>query len=410
MNPVEPPEIVVHDFSGHAFPIELSRELARRGHFVRHMHCPQFETPKGPLDPQPNDPATLRIHGVNLNTDFVKYSLLRRPVHEVRYGRQLIRRIRNRRPAVVLSGNTPLFSQLVLLMWCRVRRIPFIFWLQDVYSIGMAGLVRQRLGRVGGPVAWALCRLERTMLRRSSHVVSISDDFDRLLEQWGVKRSRRSVVENWAPLPEVPVRERSNQWATAQGLGNRPVALYSGTLGLKHNPALLLELANARPDVDVVVVSSGLGHQWLTKRGGHLTNLVLLPFQAFEDFPDVLASADVLLVLLESDAGAFSVPSKVLSYHCARRPIVAAVPGDNLAARIIGREGSGLTVDPGDHAGFIKAVGMILDDAEKAEEMAACGRAYAERTFDVRRIADRFAALCAEVAPGQTVPSETNPT
>ena len=40
----------------------------------------------------------------------------------------------------------------------------------------------------------------------------------------------------------------------------------------------------------------------------------------------MLASADVLVALLETDAGAFSVPSKVLTSLSAGRPILAAIP------------------------------------------------------------------------------------
>ena len=55
-------------------------------------------------------------------------------------------------------------------------------------------------------------------------------------------------------------------------------------------------------------------------------SLRCLGFQPFEVLPDVLGSADVLVAILEPDAGVFSVPSKVLSYFCAGRPVLLAVP------------------------------------------------------------------------------------
>ena len=42
-----------------------------------------------------------------------------------------------------------------------------------------------------------------------------------------------------------------------------------------------------------------------------LENLVLLDYQPYESLPDILASADVLVAVLEPDAGRFFVPSKV---------------------------------------------------------------------------------------------------
>src|SRR5207248_6252540 len=123
---------------------------------------------------------------------------------------------------------------------------------------------------------------------------------------------------------------------------DKRVALYAGTLGLKHDPGLLLELAMATresDDVRVAVVSEGPGRDWLEqqRRRLGLANLVLLDYQPYEALPDVLASADVLLTLLEPAAGRFSVPSKILSNLCAGRAQVAALPSENLAARTIAR-------------------------------------------------------------------------
>ena len=38
--------ILVHDFSGHPFQMQLSRELARRGHDVLHVDCASYSRPE----------------------------------------------------------------------------------------------------------------------------------------------------------------------------------------------------------------------------------------------------------------------------------------------------------------------------------------------------------------------------
>ena len=58
---------------------------------------------------------------------------------------------------------------------------------------------------------------------------------------------------------KLPQRPRANAWAAAHGLSDKTVLLYSGTMGLKHDPELLVHLARRfkdRPDVRVVVVST----------------------------------------------------------------------------------------------------------------------------------------------------------
>ena len=82
------------------------------------------------------------------------------------------------------------------------------------------------------------------------------------------------------------------------------VFLYSGTLGFKHNPGLLLALAKAFAedrDVEVVVNSQGAPADWLRTQAAAagLRNLRVNPFQPYEAMSDVLASADVLVMLVD---------------------------------------------------------------------------------------------------------------
>jgi glycosyltransferase involved in cell wall biosynthesis len=93
---------------------------------------------------------------------------------------------------------------------------------------------------------------------------------------------------------------------------------------------------------------------------------------------------------LEADAGVFSVPSKVLSYLCAARPVLLAVPAENLAARIVAENGAGLVVEPSDLAGFCTAARQFAESQDHRETCGRAARQYAESHFDIGRICDQF--------------------
>lgn len=61
----------------------------------------------------------------------------------------------------------------------------------------------------------------------------------------------------------------------------------------------------------VVVVAEGAGADALRATRELPSNLMILPLQPADELSAVLASADVLVAILERDAHAFSVPSKV---------------------------------------------------------------------------------------------------
>jgi colanic acid biosynthesis glycosyl transferase WcaI len=396
--------IAVHDYAGHPFQPQLSRELARRRHTVLHLYCSSVRTGKGALRKRADDPATFHVEGIDLGTEFRRYSPWRRVLQERAYAGRLVRRLRLFHPNVVISANSPLLSQRSLVKECSKSGVKFVFWQQDVLSVAIELAMKKRLPILGALAGRSFRAVERSLLLRSDAVVTISDDFRAVLERWGVAAEKTRVIENWAPLDEIPSHPRDNRWARKHGLAERKVFLYSGTLGLKHNPDLLLQLARhfcGDTDVRVVVVSEGLGAEWLEKRRREqgLENLVLLAFQPYEDLPDVLASGDVLVVVLESEAGVFSVPSKLLSYLCAGRPLLAAVPETNLAARIIQESGGGIVVEPGDARAFVAAADELLRRPELRSALGERARAYAVESFDIRRIADRFESLFDELVP-----------
>jgi glycosyltransferase involved in cell wall biosynthesis len=395
-----PLRIVVHDFAGHPFQVELSRALAAAGHRVLHLHCASDVTGKGRVARDPADPPTFDVEGLSLERAFRKHHPSGRFVDELAYARLLTGRTARHRPDVVLSANTPLLAQARAQRFCRRRGIGFVFWQQDILSIGMGNVVSREHRRAGAVMGRVLRDVERRALQGSDVVVPVSEDFLPYLDRWGVPRDRVVVIPNWSPIGEVAPQPRENPWASAHGYAGRRVALYCGTLGRKHDPALLWALAERaaqRNAWEVVVVAEGHGADWLRTQQAAAPNprLHIHGYQPYADLPDVLGTADILVALLEPDAGVFSVPSKVLTYHCAGRAMVAAVPAQNLSARLIAEAGSGRVVAPGDTAGFMAACEGLLADPATARRMGRNARLYAERTFPIERIAERFAVAIA---------------
>lgn len=384
--------ILVHDFAGHPFQIDLSRALARRGHDVLHAYCETYTSGKGRFEVGPDD-ANLAVVGIPVGREFKRYSPVHRVAQEIAYGRRFVAAATQFRPDVVVASNVPLFAQATVARWCERRQVPWVFWLQDIYSIAAGAEAVKRSATAGRVLSRGFESLERSLLRKSRHVVPITEDFVEHLAGWGIDRARCSVIENWAPLEDIPPHPRDNPWRRDKALGDRFVFLYSGTLGLKHRPELLYQLAAQHvADADVVVISEGRGEarlrEMLAERA--LPNLKLLPFQPFDRYPEILGAADVLVALLEPTAGTFSVPSKVLSYLCAGRPILGAIPGENLAARTIERAGAGLVVSPVDEEAFLLAAKRLRNETRLCVNAGQQARAYAEATFDTARVTDRF--------------------
>jgi colanic acid biosynthesis glycosyl transferase WcaI len=381
---------LIHDFAGHPFQVQLSRELARRGHRVTHVYPAGLEGPKGRLDPSPSDSENLEIRAVTLSGGFRKYSPWRRFTAQRYYAHDLKRLIAGGNFDVLLSGNTPIDVQAELLWHCRRHRVGFVHWVQDVYCRAIEYFLRRKIGRMAVPLSLPFFRLEQLVALHADAVIVIAPAFANILAGWGVPSERIPVIENWAPLDEIRPLPRTNEWSAMHGLDGKTVFLYAGTLGMKHRPDLLYRLAQSLDSsCRLVVITEGIGRDYLRKMPA-LETLQLMDFQPYDRVPLALATADVLVTTLETDAGEFAVPSKVLSYLCAGRPVLLAGPEINLAASIIERSASGLVADPDRPDEFVAAAKRLAADAGLRSLLGAKARRYAERTFEISSIAARF--------------------
>lgn len=388
-------KILLHDFGRHAFPVQLSRALAQRGHQVLHLFAGQNNTPMGNLAKQPDDPAGFSSAAINTSAEYKKYSYLKRWEQERKYARRLAEIIREHRPDVVIECTGPTDGHRSALKASQKIGSKYIYWLQDINGVAAYNLLKKKIPILGSIVGKYYIQMEKSILRQSDQVVLISEDFIPIIQEWGIQPEKLHVIPNWAPIDLLPVRPKINAWSIQQDLSDKFCFIYTGSLGLKHNPGLFIKMAQQFSNNDlvrVVVVSEGLGAEWLKEqiKTIRLSNLIVLGYQSFENMPNVMGTADVLVSVLQPDAGVFSVPSKVNSYLCARRPVLLAVPPENLAARLVLGAGAGLTVHPLDEAGFIESADLLYSSTEFRDTASANGRKFAEEHFDISKITDQI--------------------
>jgi colanic acid biosynthesis glycosyl transferase WcaI len=390
--------IFVNEFCGHPFQIQLSRELAIRGHEVEHVYFSgNTTTPKGAVE-NTNVFENLNICGLNITREFDKHSIRSRRAADIEYGKVVAEALGRFKPHVVLSANMPLDGQKILLRAAKKQDAKFIYWLQDVYSMAVRFVLARRqkiLADIGGAYYESM---EKKLLQQSDSVVCISDSFVDYVKHWGIQENKIHLIENWSPLDEITPMSKDNAWARENGVADKFCFMYSGTLGMKHRPELLLQLAqhlDTTREAILIVNAAGAGADWLREQTKSLSRdaFRLQPFQPYERLSEVIATADVLIALLDSDAGKFAVPSKTLTYLCAARPILMAAPNVNQAAKVIRNAKAGVVVSPDSPEEFVAAAKEFMNQPDERAAYAQYGRAYAERHFNIGFIADRFLNL-----------------
>jgi colanic acid biosynthesis glycosyl transferase WcaI len=194
------------------------------------------------------------------------------------------------------------------------------------------------------------------------------------------------------PLP------RANTFAAENDLAEKFVILYAGNIGLSQgleNVLLAAEKLSARPDPFFVFVGDGIGKPALVAEAQkrRLTNVRFLPFQPRVRLPEVLASADVSLVILKKGIGIQSLPSKIFPILASGRPLLASVDEQSAVADLIKRSKAGICVPPEDPGRLAEAVETLRSSPEVCREFGRNGRRHALEHHSLGSAAVRFEAV-----------------
>lgn len=375
---------------------------------VEHCYSSEYVSGKGRLDREPGDPETLSFATITAARPFDKYSPVGRIRYELSYADAWISRIADTRPDIVVMCNTPLFTAGRFRSWARRGKVPWVLWHQDIISLALGEELHRKMPRGLAQLgARAVSQLERRAVKSATRVVAIGDEFEsHYTREWNLRRPGVTVIPNWAPLDEIAPSPLDNYWSAKWVTERGDVTLiYAGTLGRKHNPGLLVDLIRAARangvDARLVVASEGEGADLIRAQVSDLPSDIIrvINFQPAEQLSDMLSSGDILVAILEPEASKFSIPSKVLSYLAAGRPVLGLMPSDNTAASDIVAAGGFVAPPTLEGISFAADwVTSISHDIDARAELGRRSRSLAEEKFDIDRIADQFAEILTSAA------------
>ncbi len=309
---------------------------------------------------------------------------------------------------IVMAMSPPLTLGLPARLAARLRRIPFVFNVQDVFpDVAVeVGALRSRR------VIAAFAALERHVYRTSDAVTVLSGDLqDNLVDKIRARpgrgrdpgqsaRAKVRVIPNFVDTERIAVQDRRNGYREEWGLGDRTVVMYAGNVGYSQSLDLLVETARRmghRSDVVFVVNGGGSAMGRLAEQARSLDNLVLVPLQPRERLPEVLAAADIHTVLLKQGLAKASVPSKTYSVLAAGRPVIASVDPGTEVTRMLADAEAGISLPPDDLDGFARAVESLVDDPARREAMGVSARRWVEQCASPAAVAVAYEALFGEL-------------
>jgi colanic acid biosynthesis glycosyl transferase WcaI len=299
---------------------------------------------------------------------------------------------------VILAPSPPLTIGLSAWLVSRVRRVPYVYNVHDIYPD-----IALRLGLLKNPWLLRLARwLEGFVYAKAAAVSVVSAGIESNLRAKGVPAAKLRVIPNFAETDRVRPLPRDNEFARRHGLAGRFVVMYAGNLGNSQPIEVVLEAARRLaddPEIQFVVVGNPARVEVLgaaAEREGP-GNVAWLPFQPAEAVPEMYAAADVHLVVLRREIGVESVPSKTYTIMAAGRPLIASVSRECDTADLVTEAGCGLWVPPEDPAALADAIRQLKADPARREQMGRNGRQCVEARFTRPIVAGQYVDLLASL-------------
>jgi colanic acid biosynthesis glycosyl transferase WcaI len=233
-----------------------------------------------------------------------------------------------------------------------------------------------------GRVYRLLHRWDTRLCRWSDSIATLSEPMRQAIIDRGIAPEKVTIVPFWLDEQRISPRDRDNPWRREQGIeSDKFVALYAGTIGYISGAEIMVQAASLladREDILLLMVGEGVTKDRIMARAeaAGLKNIRFLPFQPHEVLADVQATADAGLVSLLPDSGNTSIPSKVLGYMAAGRPVVASVTDSSGTAEMIRSADCGLVTPPQDARAFADAIAQLADDRRDAQRKGANARTH----------------------------------
>lgn len=401
--------ILIYSYNYHPEPIgiaplmtELAEGLVKRGHQVRVVTAmPNYPERQIYQEYRGKFYVTEEKNGVHIQRSFVwirpQPNLLDRILLDGSFVvTSFLPAFMGEKPDVIIltSPSLPVCVPAALLGW--LKRCPVILNLQDIIPEAAihVGLLKNKL------LIKVFTALEKFAYASATKISVIADGFVENLLNKGVPANKIVQIPNWVDVDFIqPLDKENNNFRNIHNLEGKFVVLYSGNIALTQGLETVVKAAaklREITDIAFVIVGEAKGLQRLQQQCLDLgaDNVLLLPFQPRQELPQMLAAADVGLVVQKKNVISFNMPSKIQVILASGRAIVGSVPDNGTAARAIKQSGGGVIVPPEDEQALAAAILDLYQNPEQVKTLGENSRKYAVEQYAFEQALNQYEALC----------------
>lgn len=285
-------------------------------------------------------------------------------------------------PEVVVATSTPLTIGIPGYLLSRLRRVPFVLELRDLWPDCVVAweVVRSK------PLIRAGYWLESFLYRKARRILAVTDGIRRELIRKGIDPEKISVITNASDIELFdPSGPRADLAALAQVPADAFACIHSGSLGFANCVEFLLDVAeNLRemPSIHFIVLGAGSQKARLMAEAARrqLHAVHFLDAVPKTEVPAFLRSVHLGIAAFRPGPLTYIfLPNKFFDYLACGLPVMVNFDGE-ARAHLEGAN-AGFYVAPHDVPACAQAIKDLAASPKRARAMAANARRLAETRF-----------------------------
>jgi glycosyltransferase involved in cell wall biosynthesis len=295
---------------------------------------------------------------------------------------------------VVLVSSPPLFVGLTGLIISKIKRIPFVFEVRDLWpeSAIDTGVLKNR---------WLIrmaFRFEKTIYRNAALINTLTPVFQKkLTEDKKVPSSKVIMIPNAADFSIAEKVQKDFdmiQFRKEKGWENKFVVLYVGAHGVANHLMQLVdaaELLKNENDILFVSIGDGMERDYLiseTERRGLKNILFIKSVPKTEVFRYILAADAGTSVLKKADTFKTVYSNKTFDYMSCRKPVLMAI--DGVSRQLVEEADCGFFVEPENAEDFSRKLIDYKNNPELVKRQGENGYIFARKNFDRKVLAKTY--------------------
>ncbi|HSY52592.1 MAG TPA: glycosyltransferase family 4 protein [Thermoanaerobaculia bacterium] len=286
-----------------------------------------------------------------------------------------------RKPDVVYLNTWPIVATSLAVAVARLRRIPAIVSVQDVYP---ESLVSQGRTRRSSLLHRSLLAIDGFVVRNAAGVIVISSQFAKhYAKTRGIDESAITIVPNWLPhgASDTPPAAAAECRARNGIPMDAFLLTFGGNVGAAAGVETVIEAfagASLGPDVHLLVAGEGTSLE-ACRRLARAAPAGRIHFQPeWRGSMDVLHAADAVMLPTRGTQSTASVPSKMISYLFSARPVIAMAVDGSATAEVVRAAECGVVIPPDDPQSLADSIAqLVARSKQERRQMGESGYRWA---------------------------------